>query len=310
MSVLEYAWVVIKELDIPYWQWVVWVFYPILISFLLPLVLLIFFYGSALFLQIYQYRYRLHEAYAHDVWDGARKSVAAVWFAQARVWHGYELIGLEKLPNQGPGLIIYYHGTLPVDFYYLTASCLIKKNRHIRAVGDKFLFSIPGWKLMMDVFRVTPGTVHSCIDVINRGHLLGIAPGGVREALFGDENYPIIWCRRTGFAKVAVQTNVPVYPVFTQNVREAFRTPAIGKKLLRKLYEKTRLPIVPIYGFFPVKLRTFIGDPVFPRKDETPDQFSDRVEAEIQQMIFKHQRLPGSILHALLDRFPWKQKTS
>ncbi|KAL3869897.1 hypothetical protein ACJMK2_042523 [Sinanodonta woodiana] len=310
MSVLEYAWVLIKELDIEYLEWIIWIFYPVLISFLLPLVLLLFFYGSALFLQIYQYHYRIQDAYAHDLWDGARKSLAAMWYAQARVWHGYELIGLEKLPQHGPGLIIYYHGTLPVDFYYLTALCLIKKNRHIRAVGDKFLFSIPGWKILMEVFKVTPGTLHSCVDVISEGHLLGIAPGGVREALFGDETYPIIWGKRMGFAKVAVQTNVPVYPVFTQNVREAFRTPSICKKLLRRLYERTRLPVVPIYGFFPVKLRTFIGDPIFPGKDEAPDQFSERVEAEIKTMILKHQRIPGSIFHAFLDRFPWQQNTS
>lgn len=32
--------------------------------------------------------------------------------------------------------------------------------------------------------------------------------GGVREALFGDENYPIMWGKRQGFAKAAIQANV------------------------------------------------------------------------------------------------------
>lgn len=32
--------------------------------------------------------------------------------------------------------------------------------------------------------------------------------GGVREALFGDENYKLMWGKRTGFAKVALQANV------------------------------------------------------------------------------------------------------
>lgn len=32
--------------------------------------------------------------------------------------------------------------------------------------------------------------------------------GGVREALFGDENYPILWGKRQGFAKAAIQANV------------------------------------------------------------------------------------------------------
>lgn len=32
--------------------------------------------------------------------------------------------------------------------------------------------------------------------------------GGVREALFGDEYYHVMWAKRTGFAKVALQANV------------------------------------------------------------------------------------------------------
>ena len=32
--------------------------------------------------------------------------------------------------------------------------------------------------------------------------------GGVREALFGDEYYQVIWGSRSGFAKVALQTQV------------------------------------------------------------------------------------------------------
>lgn len=32
--------------------------------------------------------------------------------------------------------------------------------------------------------------------------------GGVREALFADENYPILWGKRQGFAKAAIQANV------------------------------------------------------------------------------------------------------
>jgi hypothetical protein len=55
---------------------------------------------------------------------------------------------------------------------------------------------------MMEVFHVFPGTVAGCVDVLNRGDLLSIAPGGVREAQFGDNRYQLIWGNRIGFAKV------------------------------------------------------------------------------------------------------------
>lgn len=57
---------------------------------------------------------------------------------------GFEIENLQKIPDRGPALIVYYHGTIPVDFYYLAARCLLEKKRHIRAVGDNFLFHIPG----------------------------------------------------------------------------------------------------------------------------------------------------------------------
>jgi len=41
-----------------------------------------------------------------------------------------------------------------------------------------------------------------------KGHLLAIYPGGVREALFSGDNYQLTWNKRTGFAKVALAARV------------------------------------------------------------------------------------------------------
>ena len=57
---------------------------------------------------------------------------------------GYEVVGFEKIPASGPALIIYYHGTLPIDLYYMVAKMIVLKDRQLRAVGDRFLFKIPG----------------------------------------------------------------------------------------------------------------------------------------------------------------------
>ena len=53
-------------------------------------------------------------------------------------------MGLDKLPDSGPAMLIYYHGALPIDFYYVMAKCLLEKHRQVHAVGDNFLFNIPG----------------------------------------------------------------------------------------------------------------------------------------------------------------------
>ncbi|KAK6180040.1 hypothetical protein SNE40_012260 [Patella caerulea] len=305
---IQLGWTKLSQLDIQYLSWVLWVIYPIIISFLLPLIILVFLYASVLFLLVYRQRHRLQEAYARDFWDGARKTLAALWLGQARIWHGFEVHGLDKIP-EGPALLVYYHGAIPIDFYYVLATCILEKGRQIRVVGDRFLLHVPGWRLLMEVFHVTPGTVQSCVNVLNDGHLLSISPGGVREALFGDEYYRIMWSNRVGFAKVALQANVPVVPMFTQNCREAFRTPKLGRSLLRKIYEWTRLPIVPIYGFFPVKMRSYLGEPIYPQPGITPELFSQQVQNEIQKLIDKHQTVPGNIVRALLERIPCQRKT-
>ena len=57
---------------------------------------------------------------------------------------GYEVQGLERIPDSGPALIIYYHGAVPLDIYYLIAKIYLKKRRLIYPIGDRFLFYIPG----------------------------------------------------------------------------------------------------------------------------------------------------------------------
>ena len=57
---------------------------------------------------------------------------------------GFEISGLPKIPAVGPALIVYYHGVIPIDIYYVMAKTLLERGRTIHAVGDKFLFMIPG----------------------------------------------------------------------------------------------------------------------------------------------------------------------
>lgn len=56
---------------------------------------------------------------------------------------GYEVHGMEKIP-EGPALIIFYHGAIPIDFYYFMAKIFIQKGRTCRVVADHFVFKIPG----------------------------------------------------------------------------------------------------------------------------------------------------------------------
>lgn len=65
-----------------------------------------------------------------------------------------------------------------------------------------------GFKLIIEAFEILHGPKEACVNTLKKGCLLGISPGGVREALFSDETYVIIWGNRKGFAQVAIDAKV------------------------------------------------------------------------------------------------------
>lgn len=70
--------------------------------------------------------------------------LSRIWNAQARLWHGYEVEGLENIPADGPAIIVHYHGAVPIDVYYLIAKCITDLGRLLSVVSDRSLFKIPG----------------------------------------------------------------------------------------------------------------------------------------------------------------------
>ncbi|XP_028592770.2 DGAT1/2-independent enzyme synthesizing storage lipids-like isoform X2 [Podarcis muralis] len=159
-----------------------------------------------------------------------------------------------------------------------------------------------GIKLFYKVHGLTHDGREECVEILRKGYLLGVLPGGAREALFSDENYSLLWGSRKGFAHVARDAKVPIIPIFTKNLREGYR--ALGKIWPFKwLYERTRWPIVPVYGGFPVKFCSYVGDPIPYDPNITVEELVEKTKRAIEDLRDKHQKMPGSIQRALLERF-------
>ncbi|CAG9793019.1 unnamed protein product [Diatraea saccharalis] len=303
----------LEYVDAEYSLWLTWFLTPVIVTFLLPAVIIVLIYMSSIIFHLCRlYRLRVVDGVQNDWKHAARLAVCALWDAHGWLWHGYEIRGLENIPD-GPFLIIYYHGALPIDMYYFTARMLLFKRRHIHTVADRFMFKIPGWSTLLEGLCVIPGTVQTCAGVLRSGNPLAISPGGVYEAQFGDHMYSLHWKSRIGFAKVAQEAKVPIVPMFTQNVREAFRTVGWLRGVCLRIYAATRVPLAPVYGGFPVKLITHIGAPIPHDPALTPQQLQKKVAGAIENLIEEHQRLPGSILLALMERFyeiPKRRKLS
>ncbi|KAL0273456.1 UNVERIFIED_CONTAM: hypothetical protein PYX00_006112 [Menopon gallinae] len=293
--------VLTEKIDYDYYLF--WALAPLLITLLLPATIVVILYLDALILYVYKLHWgNIIHGYENGFHNGALKTVAAIWEGHAKIWHGYEVVGLENIPDTGGALIVYYHGAIPIDLYYLMSHVFLRKNRQIYSVADRFLFKIPGFSILAENIKIIPGTVQECSNILKANNLLAISPGGVFEAQFGDSNYNLLWRNRLGFAKVALDSKKPIIPMFTQNLREAFISVAIGRKFWLKLYAWTKLPFVPILGGFPVKLRTYIGKPIF-YEGSNPEQLKMKVMESLNTLITEHQRTPGSISRALIDRF-------
>ena len=77
---------------------------------------------------------------------------------------------------------------------------------------------------------------------------------------------------------------------------------SIGRDIWRALYKRTKLPLVPMYGGFPVRLTTHVGEPIRVRRDDTAEGLAGRVQETMQRMIATHQRREDTVSKLLLSR--------
>jgi len=240
----------------------------------------------------------------------ARTVCAKMWEVYGKVYHGQEYHGMENIPEKDGALVIYYHGPVQVDYFGLVGKIWLSQGRMMCSVVDRSLDKTINQTLNINelskYLNMFPGSVDSCAELLQSGELLGIAPGGAYESLFGDYNYPVLWQARLGFAKVALKANKPIIPVFTENIRESiFSIPGrmtAGKKMWDYIYQSTKMPLVPMYGVFPVKLKTHIGSPIYPKPGMTPEELRQLTVDAMEAMIAQHQTLPGNLGQALAGR--------
>lgn len=65
-----------------------------------------------------------------------------------------------------------------------------------------------GFSMIAKAYKVQPGSLDSCSSDLKANNLLAISPGGVYEALLSDSTYCLLWKKRVGFAKVALDAKV------------------------------------------------------------------------------------------------------
>ncbi|XP_070603864.1 DGAT1/2-independent enzyme synthesizing storage lipids-like [Erythrolamprus reginae] len=239
-------------------------------------------------------------------WDKTRQilTVAAKW--HGKILHGYEVSGIENLPKE-PAIFVYYHGAQPIDNYFFAHKIYRLTGKLLYSVIDHTLFCLPGLNLIFTIQGFINPTREKCINLLKQGHQMMVAPGGLREQNYGNNHYKLIWRKRKGFAHIAISAKVPIVPVFTQNIREGYITYG-NIRPMRWFSERIQWFTFPSYGIFPVKLITHIGKPIPYDPNITAEKLAEKTQRAIEALRDKHQKIPGSILHALRQRFEIRNK--
>jgi 1-acyl-sn-glycerol-3-phosphate acyltransferase len=188
-----------------------------------------------------------------------------------RLYHRHEVIGMQNIPKEGAALIVCNHSLATYDMSLLMAAIYAEQKRIVRSLIDHLFFKIPYLGQLMEVFGSVQGTPENAIRILKEGNLVAVAPGGMFEALRpSSQRYQIRWDRRRGFARLAMNAQVPVVLAACPKADDIYQV--YPSEVSKFIYERFKVPFFIARGVGltplprPVKLVHFLSEPIMPPK--------------------------------------------
>ena len=200
--------------------------------------------------------------------NGSFFSLVETFLPIIRGYFDYEVVGLENVPASGRAVLVANHGILPVDALLLHYAIRDTYGRWPRGLTDRRIFRIPLLRqIFMDLGIVVahPETGQALLE---QEEIITIMPGGSREAFKPSrERYQLLWKRRKGFVRLAMQTGSPIVPAICIGNDDLYHVFFDGYGLSERIYGKgALLPITLPVGLgplpFPAKLTHYVGKPI------------------------------------------------
>lgn len=185
-----------------------------------------------------------------------------------------KVYGIEHVPKGGALLVGNHTLYGAFDVIFWTAE-LIDRGMMVRGLGEHVLFRMPVSSELMKACGIVPGTRDNMRELMRRGDLILVFPGGAREvAKRKGERYQLIWKNRLGFAKMAIEGRYPIVPFASLGIEDALDiildtdNPLMApvRKLFEKVLKVEPLPIVRGIGLTPLprpeRLYFWFGEPI------------------------------------------------
>ena len=185
-----------------------------------------------------------------------------------RAYHSYEVVGLETFPRRGPVLVASTHSLATYENFMLGSVALDAFGRRPYILADDLLFRIPIVGSTLREVGVVPGKRDAAVEILRRGDLLGLGPGGMREALRSSRRkYEFDWEGRMGFVWVALQAGAPIVLAACPSADDIYSVADLP--VTPWAYERFHVPLTLFRGLGPtlvprpVKLWHVLSEPIF-----------------------------------------------
>jgi len=226
-----------------------------------------------------------------EVTDKVLEPIYSDWFRTA-------VTGGDNIPEAGPALVVVNHaGAFAIDGLMTMIAVAKNSNRDLRVLGADFLFNL-GINDFLHELGVQPATPRIAKGLLESGELVGVWPEGVRGvAKTFDQRYRLQRFGRGGFARVAIDLQVPVIPTAIIGSEESY--PLVGR--VNGLLNWIGLPYLPVtptfpalgpLGLIPLPAHWSItfGEAVMPPKESSiieAFEFTDRIQSIIREMLYQ-----------------------
>jgi 1-acyl-sn-glycerol-3-phosphate acyltransferase len=248
--------------------------------------------------------------------DYIRETMAGAWLL-ASLYFRADVRGLEKIPREGPVLLVGNHSggnvTPDTTVFTLAFVAYFGAERRFYQLAHNLVVSMPGlgWLRKYGTVAASPDNAQLALE---KGAALLVYPGGDYEVHRPSwETAKVDFGRRKGWIRLALQHDVPIVPVVSLGGQETALFLSRGERLSRllRLDKMFRLKVLPIsiappWGLnigdmaghlpLPAKIRVRVLDPVHLREEFGQDPDLDDVYDHVLS------RMQASLDHMARDR--------
>jgi 1-acyl-sn-glycerol-3-phosphate acyltransferase len=172
--------------------------------------------------------------------------------AYAELYHRAEVRGLHNIPDDGPVLLVGNHsgGTLIADTFVFSAAFYehFGPQRVFHQLAHDLVFRVPGARALVSRWGTVPASPEHMERALDLGAALLVYPGGDWETYRPSwESATIDFAGRKGFARLALEHNIPIVPVVAIGGQETGLFLGQGSRVSRALGldKALRLKVLP-----------------------------------------------------------------